>query len=405
MRTGPSTRLLRVLALPLAVMATLAFASAAHAVSGAAFTTINSTADPGGTGAQQGLCHNGNGNVNCNQYYSKQFVWINGGPDKNQLSDGTYFFAVLEPGTQHDPNDQPPSTFPKPRTDGNLSDDYDPYTNRTFSVRNGEITSYAGTHRFGVDVNDNNEKKIALFPYSDTTNNGGVYILAVCQIQSLGQNGQLSAVSYPVKPNDCKYDAFKILEDDTPPICPRPTFSFNKDGMGIATQLLSDAGGIDSIQISNIINLNVSPLQPGINWFQGTTSQVKLVATEVVRGAGSRIQILVTDVGGNSSVCDPVITSLHVRAHAARVGQQARTLSRTYHVSKHEGRITIRNGRPGLSRVTVDVNGKRFVARGLKAGERRTLRIGSALTKARRNVVTLRGRGGAGARADLMIAS
>ena len=205
MRTGPSRNSTRALALLLALAGLLAAATTAHAVSGAAFTTINSTADGLGTGADEGLCHNGNGNVNCNQYFAKQYVWINGGPDRNQLSDGTYFFAVLVPGTQPDPNDQPPNTFPKPRTDGNLSDDYDPYTNRRFTVTNGEITSDLGsTHDDGVDVNDNNERKIRLFPYSDTTNNGGVYILAICQLADA--QGNPVDGGYPVEPRDCKYE-------------------------------------------------------------------------------------------------------------------------------------------------------------------------------------------------------
>jgi hypothetical protein len=400
MRTGPSRNSIRVVALVLALAGLMVAATSAQAVSGAAFTTINSTADAGGTGAGQGLCHNGNGNVNCNQYFAKPFVWINGGPDKNGLSDGTYFFAVLVPGNQPDPNDQPPNTFPKPRTDGNLSDDFDPYTNRTFTVKNGEIFSYSGTHDFGVDVNDNNEKKIRLFPYSDTTNNGGVYILAICQLSGFDNQGNPTAPSYPVDPKDCKYDAFKIMEDRTPPNCPPPTFGFNSNGLGIANQYISDAGGIDTIEIKNIFNLNVSPLQPGVNWFQGTTNTVHLTATEIVRGAGARIQIIVTDVGGNQSICDPVITALRARAS---LGGKAR--ARTYRVSRNEKVVTIRNGRPGLSRVTVTVNGRRFVARGLRAGETRRIRIASALRKSARNKVTLRGHGKAGGRATIMIAS
>src|SRR4051794_2952601 len=249
MRTGSSRSSLRAsLALLLAFAGLMIASSSAFAVSGAAFTTINSTADGGGTGAGEGLCHNGNGNVNCNQYFSKRFVWINGGPDKNGLTDGTYFFAVLVPGTQQDPNDQAPNTFPKPRTDGNLSDDFDAYTNRTFTVVDGEIATYGGTHDQGIDANDNGERKIRLFPYSDTTNNGGVYILAICQLADQYNNkGELIKAAYPVDPKDCKYDAFKIQEDKTPPTCPRPLFSINKDGLGQADQTIQDPGGIDSI--------------------------------------------------------------------------------------------------------------------------------------------------------------
>ena len=57
MRTGPSRNSTRVLALVLALAGLLVAATTAEATSGAAYTTINSTADPGGTGAGQGL-HN-----------------------------------------------------------------------------------------------------------------------------------------------------------------------------------------------------------------------------------------------------------------------------------------------------------------------------------------------------------
>jgi hypothetical protein len=374
----------------------LVAAGSAHATSGAAYTTINSTADPGGTGADQGLCHNGNGNVNCNQYFAKRFVWINGGPDNNVLSDGTYFFAVLVPGGQHDPNDAVPVSL----SDKNLSDDFDTYQNRTFTVTGGEISSYGGTHDQGVDVNDNNELKIRLFPYSDTTNNGGVYILAVCQLTGFNRQGAPVDFGYPTDPKKCKYDAFKVREDDTPPNCPPPTFGFNSNGLGTADQDISDAGGIDTIEIKDIFNLNVSPLLPGVNWFQGTTSLVHLTATEIVRGAGARIQIIVTDVAGNRSICDPVLTSLRARAS---LGGKSR--ARSYRVSANEKVVTIRNGRPGLSRVTVSVNGRHFVVRGLRPGVTRRVRIASALTKRAGNRVTLRGFGAPGGSARIMIAS
>ncbi len=128
-------------------------------VTGAAFTTVNETVD--GTGH----CKNGNPNVNCNIYDGKQYVWLNGGPLAASVGDGTYFFAVLDPGGQADPNDGAAK---------NLSDDFDAYTNRTFSVSGG-VLSYAGTHDFA-------NNKIRLCRYADTTNPGGVYIMAICSL-------------------------------------------------------------------------------------------------------------------------------------------------------------------------------------------------------------------------------
>src|SRR3954470_16675759 len=134
-------------------------ASANAPVSGAAFTTVNESVD--GTGH----CKNGNPDTNCNIYDGKQYVWLNGGPSAAYVGDGSYFFAVLEPGGQANPNDGAAK---------NLSDGYDAHTSRTFSVVGGTV-SYSGSHDF-------NSNKIRLMNYADTSNSGGVYILAICSL-------------------------------------------------------------------------------------------------------------------------------------------------------------------------------------------------------------------------------
>lgn len=150
-------------------------ASAGNPVTGAGFTTTNESVD--GTG------HCQNSAVNCNIYDGKQYVWLNGGPSTAYVGDGTYFFAVLDPGSQNNPNDG---------STGNLSSPNDAYTNRTFTVTGGTV-SYSGTHDF-------NSNKIRLMPYDDTSNPGGVYIMAICSLAS----------GYPVTASSCKYDAFKV---------------------------------------------------------------------------------------------------------------------------------------------------------------------------------------------------
>src|SRR5438093_2237332 len=154
----------------------------------ATFTTINFDADGGNH------CKNGQPDattvVNCNIYDGKQYVWLNGGPDNAALSAGDYFFAVLEPGGQHDPNDGAAK---------NLSDDFDAYTDRSFSVAAGGGITYGGPHNFDSNM-------IRLMPYADTTNEGGVYILAICSLDD----------GYPVVPRTCKYDAFKVQTPAAP---------------------------------------------------------------------------------------------------------------------------------------------------------------------------------------------
>jgi hypothetical protein len=189
-------------------------------VAGAGFTTINPAIDGAGT-----LCLNGPGFVNCNLYAAKTYVWTNGGPTNgaNTLSPGTYIFAVLEPSGQNDANDG---------AEHNLSDTDilggtgttgggDLYTNRTFTVGStGQISSYGGTH---TQYDTGTELLLRLFPYDDTSNNGGVYIMALCRIDLKSTFNSLDntydASSTPVTAADCKYDAFKAPTDDivTPP--------------------------------------------------------------------------------------------------------------------------------------------------------------------------------------------
>jgi hypothetical protein len=162
---------------------------ASFTVSGASFTSTNIAVDG------SGVCLNGqqgsNAN-NCNIYTDTAFVWIQGGPVSSALSDGTYFFAVLVPGGQsNDVND-----YQGPK---NLSDDVDAYTNRTFTVSGGVITSATG--------HDFSNGRIRLAPYAHTTNPGGEYDVAVCQYDP----GVAPGSPAPgVDPRTCKYDNFKV---------------------------------------------------------------------------------------------------------------------------------------------------------------------------------------------------
>jgi hypothetical protein len=180
-------------------------------VTGAAFTTVNTnTVVSGGDGAD--FCKNGSGYINCNIYSGKQYVWLNGGPSVAYVGDGSYFFAVLAPGGQHDPLDGSANNLSDTtlapqtaglNTDGSTRPSGDTYLNRTFSV-SGSTVTYTG--HSGETAHDFNHNLIRLMPYDDTTNNGGVYILAICSLK----DGYAA-----VTPSNCKYDAFKIAAGDT----------------------------------------------------------------------------------------------------------------------------------------------------------------------------------------------
>jgi hypothetical protein len=199
------------------------------ALAGAISSTTNPAADNGGTGTPT-LCLNGgsgantgSGAVNCNIYTAKQYLWLSGLPDSASLDPGTYFFAVLDPGGQRNPNDG---------TVGNLSDDTDPYTNRIFTIDGSGNLSTSGTH----DV-AGNRIRVGVSPalvsggpdwFQDTDNNGGVYILAVCELPNPITD------SPGASPSDCKYDAFKISQSETTP--PSADLGVTKDATATFTR-------------------------------------------------------------------------------------------------------------------------------------------------------------------------
>src|SRR5205085_12020433 len=84
----------------------------------------------------------------------------------------------------------------------------DDASSREFSVDgSGNLTNLGG-HNDSTLTNSQNS--IQLFPYDDTTNNGGVYILAVCKIDGSQNTGRITVPT--VNPSNCKYDAFKVMQ-------------------------------------------------------------------------------------------------------------------------------------------------------------------------------------------------
>jgi hypothetical protein len=164
---------------PLALLLALLPAIPAAAAGNAGYTTFDAT---------QGGCLDSPNGINCNNYTAKTDVYMNGGPTGgNGLDNGSYYFAVLAPGSQN-------GGFVDGAT-GNLSSPHDAASNRTFTVSGGLISANLGNHHTGTSPNG--KFIIQLDPYDDTPNPGGVYILAICKVGASS-------------PSDCKYDAFRI---------------------------------------------------------------------------------------------------------------------------------------------------------------------------------------------------
>jgi hypothetical protein len=189
---------------------------------------INTSTDPGLTVNSQTTLDCVNGppgiSVNCNIYQQKEDVFLSGSPIQASLGTGTYYFAVVDPSGQRDPNPGAANLL----SSGSANPD------REFSIDStGTISDYPGSHFF-----DSTNSLLSVFPYDNTTNSGGVYILAVCKISDT--TGDYTD-SVSVKPSDCKYDAFKVLkgplncDPNTDPTCVPPPASdlvVTKDAAG-----------------------------------------------------------------------------------------------------------------------------------------------------------------------------
>jgi hypothetical protein len=252
--------------------------TATAAGSHAGYTSVDESQDG------SGHCKNGNPDVNCNIYDGKQYVWMNGGPVGSQLGDGSYFFAVVAPSGQADPNDGSSDLLST-----------DPYTDRTFTVSGGVIT-YSGPH-------DADLPKIRLLPYADTPNPGGVYVMAICQMP-LGVQ--------PVTASDCKFDAFKVeLPGSSTPTADPLTITKDATGSYNTTYTWTIDKSVDNSEIdtssSATANYTVS-----VSHDAGTVGDVQVTGTISVfnPNVDSQDNPLPVDIDGVSdqlsdgTVCD-----------------------------------------------------------------------------------------------------
>ena len=362
------------LALMLAPLAQAGTVPTVPSITGAVYTTVD-THDPN----YASECKNGNPAVNCNQYTAKQYVYLNGGPTKNQLSpDGVYFYAVLAPSGQPDPNDG---------SAGNLSDDYDCYKNREIVVTNGEVSSIlsssdpscftSGTplaHLFDSPF-------VQLYPYANTPNPGGVYIMAVCYVGPAGT----TTLSAPVAPDLCKYDAFKVIADSTPPACAL----VSKSGTSITVAVQDAGAGLESVDYT-ATNATLSfPAPIAV----GSTGAFYVGATKIDSSQGATLKLVVTDVAGNQTVCDPAYGApRHAHSTMVRAGERAVFKG----LRSDEARLWLKSGSAALRSATVVVDGLRFAAVSLTSGKSVRLDLGSALLHQRGNTIIVAATGKSG---------
>ena len=237
-----------VCAFAVCLLAAAALPVAAHAPSGAIFTTL-----PDGS------------EVNYNIYASKDDVYLDGGPGPGApataagLDDGIYVFQVTDPS-------------------GKSLLSTDAARCRQFTVAGGLITGVVAQgdgceHMTGLDI-DHGATTVQLMPYDDTPNNGGEYKAWAVRVgdfingcTALGVNNGLDVVDCGYRggnfhgfvPAHTKTDNFKVGETNNLEIDTR----YYDDATG---ELLDGVGQVwtDTLGSTNVKHSYFAP-QVGIN--------------------------------------------------------------------------------------------------------------------------------------------
>ncbi|MDQ6829920.1 MAG: hypothetical protein M3081_13760, partial [Gemmatimonadota bacterium] len=184
-----------------------------------------------------------------------------------------------------------------------------------------------------------------------------------------------------------------VPTDHTPPSC--TLANRGVDGSGhvfIQIAARDDQSGLQSVVVTAANNADV-PVPP---FTIGSNGTLMITATKIDPTRSSQVELRVTDVAGNVTVCDPVDATL---GSGTRWGN----LKILSDIPQAEGQLSITNATTGLTSLVVVVNGKRFEATRLKNGELRSVDISSAMKSGNHNTVVIRAVGPNGASAGILI--
>jgi hypothetical protein len=152
--------------------------------------------------------------------------------------------------------------------------------------------------------------------------------------------------------------------------------------------------GLRSVQVTQSTNASVVVPTFGV----GTTTAQVVVATKIDQSKTSQVALQVTNVAGQVTNCDPILTEV------GRDGPYGVPRAATFHhVAQGESHVTISNGTPGLARLRLVVNGHAYEVTALTDGETRLLDVSSAMRRGD-NTLTLIAQGKTDGTATILIA-
>jgi hypothetical protein len=180
----------------------------------------------------------------------------------------------------------------------------------------------------------------------------------------------------------------------------------NAQGQKYVQVTVQDAqSGLARVTVSTLMNAvgQVGAYQSGITLVpttvqiaDHTTNPVLVTATKINQMQAAQLALHVTDVAGNITNCDPILTTVGLEPGVPR-----RETFR--HVASGESEVQIHNDTPGLEHLQLIVDGKSFEVKDLEDGETRQVDISGAMRRGS-NTITVEARGKPGGSATMLIA-
>jgi YVTN family beta-propeller protein len=183
-----------------------------------------------------------------------------------------------------------------------------------------------------------------------------------------------------------------------PFVCPGNTtgrfFVSNGPPLQADVTVQNKVDGISSISLTTAVNCTVSPALPE-TFSPPNKTPIPVTFTKTDQTKAAQFAVSACPPSGACCPIDPIFTVLELTT--------GRWVRQTFAgVPKAEHFITVTNGEPGLKRLHIGVNGKRFTTLSLSDNETRNLDVAAAMTEAA-NTITLLGAGELGASAAVAI--
>jgi PKD repeat protein len=182
--------------------------------------------------------------------------------------------------------------------------------------------------------------------------------------------------------------------DMAPPTCAIVEQASNAAGTPYIRFRVDEVGsGLARHEVTYRQNVNVV-VEP---YAVGSLGPVTVTATAINKRKSMGVEVAFYDLTGNRAICDPIVMS--VKRVSGPV--QDEIFKKVPHT---DNRVTIKNGRPGMRKIVLIVNGRFFRQHRLQAGEVRKFNIGVAMKPGYVNTIRVQVRGAKGAKATIMIA-